>query len=299
MIHKLKIVFALSLLLAMTVPHGLFAQSFTAGCYTRNPDGTPNTLIGQPVDGKCQDSNGSPTYPYGSNGQPGTAGSGNLQYVPLEPLSITQNSQYPTFCDTVNRLFKILIYVGGMLAVLYLVIGGITFMVSEVVNKRIVARQRIQGALWGLAILLTSWVVLNTLNPATIRACNMLAPYQSNGIIGNGQTGPQTVGINNDTLSTSDGNAAITRQQNAGSGGQTLESLQAANANLRQLEDFCTGALGGTIANQGYSETPSGCAADDPAVPHYYGNRSYAFCKKIPVPSSSSAFKLCFYNGAR
>lgn len=169
----------------MTVPHGLFAQSFTAGCYTRNPDGTPGTLVGQPVNGACQDNNGSPTYPYGSNGQPGTAGSGNLQYVPLEPLSITQGAPQ-NFCELINMLFKVLIYVGGMLAVLYLVLGGITFMVSEVVNKRIVARQRIQGALWGLAILLTSWVVLNTLNPATISACNMLAPYQSNGIIGNG-----------------------------------------------------------------------------------------------------------------
>lgn len=185
MTYTLRIAFALSLLIAVAMPHNVLAQttSITAGCYTRNYDGSRGTLVGQPVNGECPpDSSGNSTYAYGANGLPGTAGSGNLKYVLLEPLSVTQSAP-EDFCGVLSLLFKLLIYFGGMLAVLYLVLGGIGFMVSEVANKRTVARQRIQGALWGLAILLSSWVILNTLNPKLINACSLLAPYQSNAIL--------------------------------------------------------------------------------------------------------------------
>lgn len=119
----------------------------------------------------------------------GTLVDGNIKYVPLEPLSSNPYQQPPqNFCDMLNLLFRVFIYVGGMLAVLYLVIGGITYMVSEVVDKRSKARSRIRAAIYGLLILLCSWIILNTINPQLVNSCNLLAPANATGVLKNTTT---------------------------------------------------------------------------------------------------------------
>ena len=46
-----------------------------------------------------------------------------------------------------------------------LVWGGIIYMTSEVMDKRDLARKRIQAAVWGLVLLLGAYIILNTINP--------------------------------------------------------------------------------------------------------------------------------------
>ncbi|MCX6819919.1 MAG: hypothetical protein NT019_01360 [Candidatus Adlerbacteria bacterium] len=136
------------------------------------------TPVGMPDSaGKC---------PEGSScvvgGRACSASSPNLTYVPLEPLPGQNTNGQTNFCQLINLIFKLLIYLGGMVAVLFLVLGGITYMISEVVNKKDFARRRIQAAVWGLLLLLSSYIILNTINPQLVTACNILNPSTAVGI---------------------------------------------------------------------------------------------------------------------
>lgn len=146
-----------------------------AGCYGHGPSTQFGTLVlvGQPdVNGHCPIQNGEQPQLYGSDAKP--LYSGSLVYTPLEPLP--GQVANPNFCNLITLLFKYLIYIGGMVAVLFLVLGGISYMVSDVVDKRARARERIQAAVWGLLLLLSTWIILNTINPELVKVCNVLNP---------------------------------------------------------------------------------------------------------------------------
>ncbi|HVY73085.1 MAG TPA: pilin [Candidatus Paceibacterota bacterium] len=160
---------------------------------------TPNTTATSPAGNvRCQNAQGNDiplpadgncpaNYPtkigLTATGQVTTTVNGNLTYIPLEPLSSDANQAPRNFCDLLSLIFRAFIYVGGMIAVLYLVLGGISYMISEVVDKRSKARERIKAAAWGLIILLASWLILNTINPQLINACIVLAPANANGVL--------------------------------------------------------------------------------------------------------------------
>jgi len=97
---------------------------------------------------------------------PGTP-AGELCYTPLEPLpgDINESGAPGSFGSLLNGVFRILISLGGLVAVLALVIGGITYMVSDIADKKDQAKKRISGALWGLLILISSVLILQTINP--------------------------------------------------------------------------------------------------------------------------------------
>jgi hypothetical protein len=86
-------------------------------------------------------------------------------YVPLEPLPGATANSYNSLSAYLNLVFKILISIGAMIAVVTLVIGGITYMVSEIVDKKSEARRRMQAAIIGLLLLLTCWLILYEINP--------------------------------------------------------------------------------------------------------------------------------------
>ncbi|MBY0472960.1 pilin [Patescibacteria group bacterium] len=162
-------ILTLSLLGTFTVPT-VSAQT-APGCYTNDER---RTYQGMP------DANGScAKYPdsslMSSSGRPGAPVDNGLSYTPLEPIP-GQSSSQPNFCELLNILFKVLIYLGGMVAVLFLVLGGIAYMVSEVVDKRSAARERIKSSVIGLLILLSSYLILFTVNPNLVNACNLISP---------------------------------------------------------------------------------------------------------------------------
>ncbi|MDZ4226025.1 MAG: pilin [Patescibacteria group bacterium] len=101
------------------------------------------------------------------NCPPGTP-AGQLCYTPLEPFpgELGQaQSGTGNFKDLIEGFFKLLINVGAFIAVTVLVIGGITYMVSEATVTKFVAKEKIKAAFWGLAILAGAWLILNTINP--------------------------------------------------------------------------------------------------------------------------------------
>jgi hypothetical protein len=117
--------------------------------------------------------------PVTNKGAGGQIVNNNLSYTPLEPLSANGNKGPINFCDFINLIFRVFIYVGAMVAVLFLVLGGIGYMISEVVNKRLVAKKRIQASIYGLLILLCSYLILNTVNPQLVKSCSVVAATQT------------------------------------------------------------------------------------------------------------------------
>lgn len=94
---------------------------------------------------------------------------GQITYTPLEPLPGVDQSGTVDFAAFLRGFFTLLLSVGGVIAVGALVLGGITYMTSEVVGKKDEARKRIQKAVWGLLLLIASYLILNTINPQLLQ----------------------------------------------------------------------------------------------------------------------------------
>jgi len=180
-----KIFYSLTLILLLSAAYS--AQA--ANCPTNAPDGKYTFYLtggGQCIEnstgffvdstGQYVDINGQPTGARGSNPNStnpntlspsgGCVGAG-CTYTPLEPIpGLPQTGR--DFAGFLNGMFKLMFTLGGMMAVASLVYGGITYMVSEIVNKKEWAKKQMQAALWGLALLAAAWLILYTINPQLI-----------------------------------------------------------------------------------------------------------------------------------
>src|SRR3989344_1420792 len=99
------------------------------------------------------------------------ATTGQLTYTPLEPLPGTvdgwgETQQLPAL---LSALFKLLITLGSLFAVVMLVAAGIGYMVSEAAVDIQKAKDRAQAALWGLLLLTGCWLILYTINPDLLK----------------------------------------------------------------------------------------------------------------------------------
>jgi len=95
---------------------------------------------------------------------------GKCTYTPLEPLpglptSYGPNTNQGSFQQYVSSSFKLLLGAGVTLAVVMLIIGALTYMFSDVVPDKFKAKERIRNTMWGLIILVSSYLILSTINP--------------------------------------------------------------------------------------------------------------------------------------
>ncbi len=102
-------------------------------------------------------------------------------YTPLAPISETlggctlpDGTTIPNCIDTAeagafgkyfNALIRIFIGFCAVLAMIFIVIGGMQYMTSELVSGKEEAKKRIWGAVGGLILALASYAILNTINP--------------------------------------------------------------------------------------------------------------------------------------
>jgi len=162
--------------------------------------------------------------------QPSTNTSGNLKYVPLEPLPGIDQSGQANFVRMLSTFFTLLLTLGAFLAVTTFVIGGIAIMFSEVPGARAIGKERVTASLIGLAILGSAWLGLRTINPQLIGFNeNFLSPLtssnpsDSNFIIHessatgwqNWQISPQSGSGNITTVRINDNSPTKTEEQNA------------------------------------------------------------------------------------
>lgn len=124
---------------------------------------TPSAPSATPANPEMPATRGDTYYPSGR------VESTNLTYVPLEPLPGIDQSGGAQFGDLVAGFFRILINIGAFVAVTVLVIGGITYMVSEATVNKFIAKEKIKAAFFGLAILAGAWLILNTINPELLK----------------------------------------------------------------------------------------------------------------------------------
>ena len=113
----------------------------------------------------------------------------NLNYTPLEPLpGGFSGAQTGDLAPYLRSGFQLAILLGGLTAVIILIFGGIGYMVSEVSpSGKAKAKKRIIGAIWGLLILLGSYLLLNTINPQLVNFKTLFLPTE--GLAGGGQSG--------------------------------------------------------------------------------------------------------------
>lgn len=89
------------------------------------------------------------------------------EYIPLAGIpGVTSGSVNLT--SYINALFLLSISLGAMIGVIKIGLGGFKYMMSEVVTSKEDARKDITGALIGLGILLSTFVVLYAINPELV-----------------------------------------------------------------------------------------------------------------------------------
>ena len=89
-------------------------------------------------------------------------------YVPLEP-SVAGEDFGGDYGGYFQRIYQLGIAIAGVLAVLFLVIGGFKYMLSESMFDKGDAKKQIGAAIGGLILALASWMILNTINPDLVK----------------------------------------------------------------------------------------------------------------------------------
>lgn len=127
-----------------------------------------------------------------------------LNFVPLvKDYPFLGSMQNPNIPDFLNTLFAITVGAAAALAVLMVAIGGIEYMMTESPFKVGDAKDRIMHAIFGLILVLSSVLILNTINPK-ITSLELFAP-SSTSVIPQANTNtppsnvvPQTPGASTD-----------------------------------------------------------------------------------------------------
>ncbi|MBI5140343.1 MAG: hypothetical protein HZA94_02770 [Candidatus Vogelbacteria bacterium] len=97
-------------------------------------------------------------------------------YKLLESVGTMAAGSTPEFKDYMTEILRVGIAIAGLLAVAELVFGGIQYVLSSASEKQAAAaKERIQNALIGLIIGISSVLILNVINP-DILAGNLSIP---------------------------------------------------------------------------------------------------------------------------
>lgn len=100
-------------------------------------------------------------------------------YTPLVPLpgTVIQGGTTTNLSSYLSGIIKLLIALGGALAILFAIIGGTQYVAASTnPSLKEGAKERLMGALIGLAIILTSYLLLNSINPKLVQFNLALEP---------------------------------------------------------------------------------------------------------------------------
>ncbi len=145
-------------------------KTFTASLNTTPPptDACPNEPGVQPT-GPCNNMENDVCTNEPGIQPPGTQCQ-TVLYTLLEPImgvtAINTASDLATFF---NFLFKMLIGLCSLLAVIMIIIGGIEYLTTEAFTGKSNARDRIENAVTGLVLLAAIYLILYTINPNLLR----------------------------------------------------------------------------------------------------------------------------------
>lgn len=116
-----------------------------------------------------------------------------------DTLMIGGTSIYESYGDLgsfVNALFRMTISIGAVIAVAQFVYGGIVYMMTESGAVQMgESKERMQNALLGLVMLLSTYVIFNQINPDLLNLnvnLEQLPEKQNGGTTPSGRTNPDT-----------------------------------------------------------------------------------------------------------
>ncbi|MDO8604115.1 MAG: hypothetical protein Q7K40_01780 [bacterium] len=93
-------------------------------------------------------------------------------YVPLAPLpgtAIDSSATTVNLSSYISGVIKLLIALGGGLAILFAVIGGVQYVAASInPSAKADALEKVQNAIIGLIIILSSYLLLNSINPKLV-----------------------------------------------------------------------------------------------------------------------------------
>lgn len=103
-----------------------------------------------------------------------------FEYTPLSPLPHTTQGAIGKETTNINLyllgMFKLLIGVAGVLAVIMIVIGGIQYMSTDAISGKLDGKGKIQQAIGGLLLAVLSYLLLQTINPNLLKINAGLPP---------------------------------------------------------------------------------------------------------------------------
>ncbi|TAK57462.1 hypothetical protein EPO17_01940 [Patescibacteria group bacterium] len=119
-----------------------------------------------------------PVYAQQATNDPCVSGSKNkTEYCLLEPIVVDGKEVKSVNISTyVQDMFKIGIGLAGVFAVFMIIWGGLEYVSTDAINKKTDGKEKIEGALWGLALALGSFLILNTINPELLKFSGGLEP---------------------------------------------------------------------------------------------------------------------------
>lgn len=92
--------------------------------------------------------------------QSGSGGFSTIVDIPFLPLSSDSS-----IGDIINGLLRLAVVGAGFLAVIFIIYGGFEYMISGAREAKKDGKGRIQNAIFGLLLLLLSYVILSVINP--------------------------------------------------------------------------------------------------------------------------------------
>ncbi len=82
---------------------------------------------------------------------------------------LTELSSTAPLPDLLRNLFLVTIGFAAILGVIMIAVGGAEYMLSDKMSSISKGRARMTNALWGLGIILGSYLILNTINPDLLK----------------------------------------------------------------------------------------------------------------------------------
>jgi hypothetical protein len=103
-----------------------------------------------------------------------------LVYEPLVGIPGVDNAA-TNFTTYINQLYFLSISIAALLAVIKIIIGGVKWMLTDVVPQKSEARNDIKGAIFGLLLIISAFLILNTINPqlTNLTALQTLQPLNT------------------------------------------------------------------------------------------------------------------------
>ncbi len=93
---------------------------------------------------------------------------GQFQFQPIVSIPLPTGSAVnasTSLTDYLNAVFTLSIGIAAILGVVMITFEGLKYMTSDVIGKKQSAVEGIQGAAFGLILLLLSYIILNVINP--------------------------------------------------------------------------------------------------------------------------------------